>query len=113
MTEVTLSIAGHGGISRRFDAAFRGEPQGSHISFESADLLWRIVTHKRLAILQAMTGAGAISIRGVARKVGRDVKAVHADVTALVLAGLVERGKEGFVFPYSAVHVDFTLTRAA
>jgi predicted transcriptional regulator len=41
--------------------------------------------------------------------VGRDVKAVHSDVTALVLAGVIERRARGVCFPYDAVHVDFML----
>ena len=36
-----------------------------------------------------MTGAGAMSIREAARRVERDVKAVHGDVTALLNAGLL------------------------
>jgi len=38
-----------------------------------------------------MTGAGALTIREVARRVGRDVEAVHGDVHALLDAGLVDR----------------------
>jgi predicted transcriptional regulator len=49
----------------------------------------------------------------VARRVGRDVKAVHGDVTALLHAGILDQAEAGVVFPYDAVHVDFTLTNAA
>jgi predicted transcriptional regulator len=49
----------------------------------------------------------------VARRVGRDVKAVHGDVTALLQAGILDQAEAGVAFPYDAVHVDFTLTRAA
>ncbi len=59
-----------------------------------------------------MTGQGDMSIREVARRVGRDVKAVHGDVTVLVRAGIVERSDAGVVFPYDAVRVDFTLQAA-
>ena len=42
-----------------------------------------------------------MTIRGLAREVGRDVKAVHGDVHALLDAGLVDRTAEGrVVFPY-------------
>jgi predicted transcriptional regulator len=61
-----------------------------------------------------MTGQGAITIREAARRVQRDVKAVHGDVHALLDAGVIERTETGMViFPYDAVHVDFTLTAAA
>ena len=61
-----------------------------------------------------MAGQGALSIREVARRVGRDVKAVHADVHALLDAGVLIRSNEkGVVFPYEAIHVDFTLHAVA
>jgi hypothetical protein len=40
-----------------------------------------------------------LSIREVARRVGRDVKAVHGDVTALVAAGAEKRDGRKVVFP--------------
>ena len=84
-----------------------------HISFASAELLWKTLTRKRWELLRAMTGQGAMSIREAARRVGRDVKAVHGDVHALIDAGVLDRTEEGVEFPYDAVHVDFTLTKAA
>lgn len=54
-----------------------------------------------------------MSIREVARRVERDVKAVHGDVTALLNAGLLRRNENGeVVFPYNSVHVDFLLSAA-
>ena len=56
------------------------------------------------------TGAGPLSIREIARRAERDVKAVHA----LLDAGILDRTEGGeIVFPYEAVHVDFTLYAAA
>ena len=113
MNAVTLSVSSRNELNDRVRAAFRGEEQGAHISFASVDLLWQTLTKKRWDILRAMTGQGELSIREVARRVGRDVKAVHGDVTALIDAGVLERGEAGVVFPYDAVHVDFMLTKAA
>jgi predicted transcriptional regulator len=62
-----------------------------------------------LPLLRALAGAGAVSIREVARRVSRDVKAVHGDVTALLNAGVLRCADGGIVFPYDAVHVDFML----
>ena len=113
MNIVTLSIASRDDVNRRALAAFEGQGQGAHISFASVDLLWRILTAKRWDILQVMTGQGALSIREVARRVGRDVKAVHSDVHALLDAGVLDRHDGGVVFPFDAVHVDFTLDASA
>ena len=113
MTTVTLSVASREETTARALAAFAGEPQGARLSFASVDLLWRVLNPKRLAILRAMTGAGALTIREVARRVDRDVKAVHGDVHALLDAGLVERTDHGrVVFPYDAVRVAFDLLPA-
>ena len=59
-----------------------------------------------------MTGAGRLALREIARRVERDVKAVHADVHALLKAGLIQRSDDGFLFPYDEVHVDFMLKAA-
>jgi predicted transcriptional regulator len=113
MNTVTLSVASREEVTRRALAAFEGQAQGAHISFASAELLWKTLTRKRWELLRAMTGQGAMSIREAARRVGRDVKAVHGDVQALIQAGILDRTEEGVEFPYDAVHVDFMLTRAA
>lgn len=103
-------------MTRRASAVFRGEAQGAFISFASTDLLWQTLTRRRRDILKAMTGQGALAIREVARRVGRDVKAVHGDVHALLNAGagVLDRAEDGrIVFSCDAVHVDFTLHVAA
>ncbi len=110
---VTLSVASRDDVTRRALSAFEGQAQGDHISFASVDLLWRTLTKKRWDLLAAMTGQGELSIREAARRVGRDVKAVHGDIQALLAAGVLRRTAGGVAFPYDAVHVDFRLTTAA
>jgi predicted transcriptional regulator len=110
---VTLSIASPNETTARALAAFRGEAQGARISFASVELLWKMLTPRRWAILRAMAGQGGLSIREIARRVGRDVKAVHGDVHALIKAGLLDRDAAGLVaFPFDAVRVEFTLAAA-
>ncbi len=110
MKTVTLSVSSIEETKRRMTAALRGKRQGAHISFDSIELLWSVLTVKRWELLKAMTGKGGMSIREAARQVERDVKAVHGDVQALLNAGVLERTGGGqIIFPYEAVHVDFTL----
>lgn len=88
-------------------------PAAGHIAFATPELLWRVLTAKRWELLRALTGAGPVSLREAARRVGRDVKAVHGDVHALLDAGLLERTDGGkIVFPYDSIHVDFMLRAA-
>ena len=91
-----------------------GKPQKSaRISFATPELLWRVLTAKRWELLKALCGAGPVSIREAARRVNRDVKAVHGDVIALLNAGLLDRAKSGgVVFPFQAVKVEFLLQAA-
>ncbi len=91
-----------------------GRPEReAHIAFASPELLWQVLTAKRWEILKAMTGAGPISIREAARRVERDVKAVHGDVKALLDAGLLDRTDSGAVeFPFESVRVEFALRAA-
>jgi predicted transcriptional regulator len=113
MAAVTIGIASTETISARALAAAAGRPQGAFISFPSVDLLWQIITAKRWQLLQFMTGSGALSIRELARRLGRDVKSVHTDVTALLKAGVIDRTEDGRVeFPYDEIHVDFVLRAA-
>lgn len=85
----------------------------ARISFASPELLWKVLTAKRWAILKALCGVDPVSIREAARRVGRDVKGVHGDVVALLDAGLLTKTAQGAIeFPYEAVKVEFLLQAA-
>jgi predicted transcriptional regulator len=87
--------------------------KSARISFATPELLWKVLTAKRWELLKAMCGAGPISIREAARRVERDVKAVHSDITALLNAGVLDRVEDGrVVFPFQAVKVEFLLRAA-
>ena len=88
-----------------------GKPERSErISFATPELLLQVLTAKRWELLKVLCGAGPISIREAARRVERDVKAVHSDITALLNAGVLDRAEGGgIVFPYDAIKVEFLL----
>lgn len=57
-----------------------------------------------------MSAVAFISIREAARRVHRDVKAVHGDITALLNVGILSRVADGSVeFPFEAIKVEFML----
>jgi len=98
-----------------FADAWRSGKAGkaARISFASPEVLWKVLSAKRWELLKALCGAGPVSIREAARRVNRDVKAVHGDVTALLSAGVLDRVEGGgIVFPYEAVKVEFMLQAA-
>ena len=74
---------------------------------------WKVLTAKRWELLKVLCGAGPVSIREASRRVGRDVKAVHSDITALLNAGVLDRVEGGgIIFPFEAVKVEFLLEAA-
>lgn len=108
--EVREPSAVYGDFGRAWKS---GAPPRVSIAFSSPELLWKVLTAKRWELLKVLCGAEPVSIREAARRVGRDVKAVHGDVTALINAGLLNRvEREGIGFPYDKVKVEFLLNAA-
>ncbi len=115
MKTVTLDVRAPEDSMAEFAQAWKtGKAQKTdRISFSSPELLWKVLTAKRWELLKAMCGAGPITVREAARRVDRDVKAVHTDLAALLGAGVLARTPAGQVeFPYEAVKVEFLLRAA-
>ena len=115
MKTVILDVRAPEEAAQDFVAAWKtGKARKSaRISFATPELLWKVLTAKRWEILRAMCGAGPVTVREVARRVDRDVKSVHADLAALLKAGVLDRTEEGrVVFPYESVKVEFMLQAA-
>jgi len=113
MHTVTLEVSSREEADRRVLRAFEGQRQGEFISFETPALLFKVLTQKRWELLSALTGAGPLALREVARRVERDVKAVHGDVHALLDVGILQKTEDGrIVFPFDAVRVNFVLQAA-
>jgi predicted transcriptional regulator len=115
MKTVTLEVrAPEDGMKEFVQAWVSGKAQRSaRIGFATPELLWKVLSAKRWEILKALCGAGPVSIREAARRVRRDVKGVHSDVTALLSAGLLNRTETGNIeFPYEAIKVEFLLHAA-
>ena len=113
MKTVTIGVSSREEVKRRLAHAFKGERQGSRISFASASLLLRVLTEHRLRLLDAMRGANPMSLREAARRVDRDVKRVHGDVHALLGAGILRKTADGKIqFPFDTVRVEFELKAA-
>ncbi len=87
----------------------RGETvEERHVSFESWQALFNVLTPKRYELLQHVHQHPEQSIRALARALGRDYKRVHEDVKALAEAGLLEQGGEGIRADYQAIELPKT-----
>jgi hypothetical protein len=95
MKTVTLQVATLEEVKQRAQDAFKGKKT------------------ERWELIRSMVGAGPLTIRAVARRVDRDVKAVHGDVHALLNAGILHKTGHGLiVFPFDAIRVDVMLRAA-
>ena len=88
-------------------AAKSGTYQGEVLNFETPAQFFGQLSEKRWDIVRAAQGKGEMSVRELARVVGRDVKRVHDDIVILAELGLLERTDSGGVTcPYSSMHID-------
>ncbi|MFT7723809.1 MAG: hypothetical protein QM788_13435 [Roseateles sp.] len=86
---------------------------GEVLNFETPAAFFGQLTERRWAIVRAMQGQGAMTVRELAQRVGRDVKRVHEDAQALAELGLLERDEAGLLCPFETVHIDMELHAAA
>lgn len=115
MNRVTIRVASLDELQCNMGEALQGnkQQQGSYITFLDWESLWKTLSPKKMQILHTMTGGGELSIREVARRVKRDVKAVHTDLQALLRCGIVDKSEQGIIFPYDEIHFDFVVGKAA
>jgi predicted transcriptional regulator len=96
-------------IARALDRGDSIAPQ-AHLSFPDMETLLTVLTPKRFSLLRTLRQTGPSSIRALAAALGRDYKAVHGDVTALIANGLIERqAADRIAVLWDSVHADFRL----
>jgi predicted transcriptional regulator len=99
--------------ARRIDAG-DGKAQSATLGFETMELLLKVLTPNRWALLRRLRSAGPSSVRALAASLDRDYRGVHADVAALLAAGLVERREDGKVWvPWSRISAEMSVDMAA
>lgn len=110
---ITLQPDWKGALRAMAQAAKSDTYQGEVLNFESPGQFFGQLTEKRWEIVHEAQGRGELSVRELARAVGRDVKRVHEDVVILAGLGLLERTESGGVLcPYSSMHIDMYLKAA-
>ncbi len=87
--------------------------QGEVLNFETPAQFFGQLTEKRWELVRTAQGRGALSVRELARAVGRYVKRIHEDIGILADLGLLERtDRGGVVCPYASMHIDMYLKAA-
>lgn len=105
ITENALAQAGAEVIAawKAAEAGERVEPT-DRLYFENWEALCAVLTPKRYEMLRHLRLQPAESIRALARDLGRDVKRVHEDVSALAELGFIERHADGRLsMPYDEI----------
>ncbi len=110
---ITLQPDWKGALRAAAVAAKADAYHGEVLNFETPGQFFGQLTQRRWDIVRAAQGKGPISVRELARFVGRDVKRVHEDVVTLAELGLLERTDSGgVVCPYASMHIDMYLKAA-
>ena len=97
MTEVSITVGGNlADDGAAFLDAWRRAERGAAantrvLSFESWDGLSRVLTGERYRLLRHVHAHPEPSVSALARSLDRQYRRVHADVTALEQAGLLDR----------------------
>lgn len=76
---------------RRAEAGEPAEKPTERLYFQDLAALLQVLTPRRLELLKVLHDAGPESVRGLAKRLGRDYKNVHTDAQALEKVGLVVR----------------------
>jgi predicted transcriptional regulator len=110
---ITMQPDWKGALRAMGHAAKADTYQGEVLNFESPAHFFGQLSEKRWEIVRAAQGKGELSVRELARAVGRDVKRVHEDVVILAELGLLERTEgSGVMCPYTSMHIDMYLKAA-
>jgi predicted transcriptional regulator len=111
-----LRIGGAGDALDRFEAAWNRAAEGrkgatvSILSMQDLPLLLRTLSPARWSLLERLKAEGPMSIYELAKRLERDYKNVHTDVTRLAELGLVERRADGAVaVPWEIVRAELAL----
>jgi predicted transcriptional regulator len=112
-----LRVSGAGDALDRFEAMWNRVADGLAVkplevlSFADLPLLLKTLTPARWALLEALREKSAASVYELAKRLGRNYKNVHTDVSALAGLGLVTKDENGVSVPWHVIRAEFRLTK--
>jgi len=98
-----IRVGGAADALDRFEAAWvrltegRAQRKLEVLSFATLPQLLKVFSPARWALIEKLHAAGPLSIYQLAKRLGRDYKNVHTDVTQLAALGVIERSADGRV----------------
>ena len=93
---INLHVGSLDEMGARFAAAWRvaergDQPARDHLTFLTLEAFLAAMSPRRLELMRHLRRAGPMSVRRLARELGRDNKSVHREVAVLTATGLIER----------------------
>jgi predicted transcriptional regulator len=114
--KLEIRIGAAGDALDRFEAAWNRVQEGRAmrplevLSFQGLPGLLRTLSPARWALLKNLREQGGCSIYELAKRLGRDYKNVHTDVTQLAALGLIERRADGLMaVPWDLLRAELRL----
>ncbi|HLG30747.1 MAG TPA: hypothetical protein VI387_11100 [Candidatus Brocadiales bacterium] len=115
--EIRVEIKGEQESAKEFvdvyKRAVKGKsPRGAidRIYFADMETLTRVLSNRRLELLQTLHRYGSLSIRALAKRIDRDYKNVYGDVQVLKRAGLIEIDQSGCLLtPWDRITAEISL----
>ena len=111
-----IRIAAAGDALDRFEAAWNRLAEGRAVrtlhvlSFVDLPLLLKTLSPARLQLLARLRASGPLSIYELAKRLQRNYKNVHTDVTQLAGLGLIERASDNLVtVPWDLLRAELSL----
>lgn len=101
-------------IQQKFTNTWKNDEYiGEYLTFESPNALFKAITPKCWELIDKLQNLGTVSMRELARQLGRDIHRIHDDIKKLKELGIVEQNNKGVHVPFQKIHTDFTLKAKA
>lgn len=114
--QIRIGVSDAASTVRGFIDAWRRAESGEKsevehlLYFENLETLLKTLTSGRWILLRKLRTSGPLSVRGLAKELGRDYKNVHTDVHRLELIGLIARTKDNNIeVPWDIVEAKLRL----
>jgi predicted transcriptional regulator len=111
-----IRVGAAGDALDRFEAAWNRVAEGRPVralhvlTLQDLPALLKALSPARLRLLQTLRACGALSIYELSKRLERDYKNVHTDVTQLAGLGLIERGGDNLVkVPWDLLRAELAL----
>jgi predicted transcriptional regulator len=105
-----LRVGTAGDALDRFAAEGRGIKSLFLLTMRDLPLLLKTLSPARWALLAELRKAGPLSIYELARRLERNYKNVHTDVTQLAALGLIEKGSDNRITaPWDVLRAELSL----